>query len=290
MMLLRFPLHIILGILLLAGTGAAAQVSSRPVEKLVTFKALPEDYRLAYREIIQTHPYCSYDINDVRHFPMQYRQFTDKDQLFYLICGLMFLLGCIHLAFGKYFYNLFRLVFRNSSFRQKQMREQLLQSPLASLLLNIFFVLAAGVYIILLLQHYNKVPPNGFWLLLGLSIATIAILYISKFILLKLIGLVFTIREPMETYSFIVFLINKIIGLTLLPLLIVIAFSNPGLQQSAITLSYLLIAILLIFRYLIAWNSIGKEVKVTRFHFFLYLCAFEIAPLLLIYRGLSEFI
>ncbi|MDQ6814028.1 MAG: hypothetical protein M3040_09835, partial [Bacteroidota bacterium] len=71
------------------------------------------------------------------------RKRTSKDEMFYLLAGLLLLLDFIKLVFSKYFLNIFRLFFQ-PSFRQKQTREQLQQGNLPSLLLNLFFVLSTS--------------------------------------------------------------------------------------------------------------------------------------------------
>jgi len=248
------------------------------------------DYRTAYWKTVQQHPLIAIGKKEAIYLPVSYRVQDGKEDYFYLLCGLLFLLGIIRLAFGKYFQDLFRLVFRNTSFRQKQLREQLLQTPLASLLLNVFFLLSGGIYISLLLQHYHKVSPDDFWEVTGITISGLALLYLLKFTVLKVIGWVFSLRQAMNTYGFIVFLINKLAGLFLVPFLLFIAFSAEDVLEGALVLSWIMLAILFLVRYLIAWRAIATEVKVSSFHFFLYLCAFEVAPLLLIYKALSDFI
>jgi hypothetical protein len=47
---------------------------------------------------------------------------------------------------------------------------------------------------------------------------------------------------------------------------------------------------LFIYRFIISYTPIRNEIKLNRFHFFIYLCAFEIAPLLLIYKVLLIFV
>ena len=45
----------------------------------------------------------------------------------------------------------------------------------------------------------------------------------------------------------------------------------------------------LLYRFILGYTAIRNQVKFNLFHFFLYLCAFEIAPLLLIYKALLFF-
>jgi hypothetical protein len=54
-------------------------------------------------------------------------------------------------------------------------------------------------------------------------------------------------------------------------------------------LSWCLLIGLLAYRIILTFAAVRNQVKVNPFHFFLYLCAFEIAPLLLVYKGLLLF-
>jgi hypothetical protein len=51
-----------------------------------------------------------------------------------------------------------------------------------------------------------------------------------------------------------------------------------------------MIGALFIYRFSTAFNYIRKEIKISIFHFFIYLCAFEITPLVLIYRVLLAYL
>jgi hypothetical protein len=92
--------------------------------------------------------------------------------------------------------------------------------------------------------------------------------------------------EAANSYIFIVFIVNKMIGILLLPFLIILAFTTGNLYTVGITLSWCLIAGLIVYRFILTYSAIRNQVKVNPFHFFLYLLAFEVAPLLLVYKGL----
>jgi hypothetical protein len=79
------------------------------------------------------------------------------------------------------------------------------------------------------------------------------------------------------------------IGILLLPFLVLLAFSVNGVYSSGLTLSLCLTGGLLVYRFVLSFAAVRNQVRVNPFHFFLYLCAFEIAPLLLIYKGLLLF-
>jgi hypothetical protein len=44
------------------------------------------------------------------------------------------------------------------------------------------------------------------------------------------------------------------------------------------------------YRYIVAYAPIRKQINVTQLHFLLYLCGFEIIPLLVLYKVLLSFL
>ncbi len=211
-----------------------------------------------------------------------------KDGLFYLLTGLFALLAFIRVAFGRYFSNLFALLFQ-ASFRQKQTREQMAQDNLASLFLNILFFASGGLYITLLVQYYHW-SDAGFWWLFMLCALTLMGVYSIKFLFLRFTGWAFQADQAASTYAFVVFLINKIAGVLLLPIVLVMSFSSRGMQDVALGLASGLLILLFLYRYFISAGNLRNILKVNFLHFSLYLCAVEILPLLLIYKVLVSYV
>jgi len=230
------------------------------------------------------HPYFNFFGKPVVRVSIE-REDTRRDIFFYVLLGLFFYFAIVRLAFRKYINNLFS-IFLRITLRQQQLREQLLQSPLPSLMLNIFFLLIGGFYASLLLDYYHyKVNPD-FWIQTLYCTAILALIYLGKFVILKFTGWVFGLSKATDTYIFIVFLVNKMLGIFLLPFLVLIAFYTGQAQQVFVTLSLMLVVILFVYRFIFSFGPVRAEIKVNPFHFFIYLCAFEIAPLLLIYKVL----
>jgi hypothetical protein len=221
--------------------------------------------------------------------PVEIHRANSKDTFFYLIVAILFYFASIRIFFEKYFNNLMTLFFR-VSLRQQQIREQVLQAPLPSLLLNILFVISAGLYACFLLHYSRWGAGVNFWVLYLYCMALLAAIYLVKFVVLKFIGWVFSISRATDIYIFIVFLVNKMLGIFLLPFLIVIIFSAEEWRQVFITISLAMIFVLWGYRILASYRPIRNEIKLTPFYFFLYLCAFEVAPLLLIYKVLLTYL
>ncbi len=214
---------------------------------------------------------------------------NSKDSFFYLLVGILFYFALIRIFFEKYFNNLITLFFR-VSLRQQQIREQVLQTPLPSLLLNILFIVSAGLYACFLL-HYSQIGEGvRFWVLYLYCMFLLGSIYLIKFLVLKFIGWVFSISRATDIYIFVVFLVNKMMGIFLLPFLILITFSGAQAREIFITISFAMVLVLWAYRALAAYRPVRNEIKLTPFYFFLYLCAFEIAPLLLIYKVLLTYL
>ncbi len=234
-----------------------------------------------------SHPYLPFSKSEFFQFSPE-RTPINKDAIFYILVVLVFLLAVIRLAFTKYFKNLFLLILQ-TSVRQKQTREQLLQNSLASILLNILFFISGGIYIALFIEHKAWVALPFYQLILYSSFL-LFIIYTGKYLFLLFSGWVFHVSDATSSYAFIIFLVNKVLGIILIPFILVLTYSPTPLVQVAFTISAGATLLLFLYRYLISFGIIRLNLKVSALHFFLYLCAVEILPLLLIYKLLLKYI
>jgi len=244
---------------------------------------------LITKEVLSRHPYYGFSANPVQvKQDIQKKRFAGKEWLFYLLVLLLIAYGFLKRLFPKYFSDLFRLFFR-TTIKQRQVKEQLMQTPLPSLLLNGFFVVSAGLYLAFLLEHFQLNTVGNFWLLLLYCCGGLSAVYFIKFAGLKIAGWLFNLEEAADSYIFIVFVVNKMLGILLLPFLVLLAFTSGDIYYTALTLSWCLAGALIIYRFVLTYSAVRNQVKVNPFHFLLYICGFEIAPLLLIYKGLLLF-
>ena len=210
------------------------------------------------------------------------------ESIFYLMAALLFFLGLLRTIFSRYFSTLFR-VFFNTSLRQNQLTDQLEQATLPSLLFNVFFVFSGGLYLYFLHQYFIGRTNTLNWNYLTLCIAVIAVSYIVKYLTLLFTGWVTNNVEEAKTYIFVVFLLNKIIGIFLLPFVLLMAFSSFKIVGYAVLLSLILLSILLLTRFFRAYSLLQNKLKFNRFHFFIYVLAIEILPIVLIYKSVVVF-
>lgn len=213
------------------------------------------------------------------------KQRTDprSNTLFYFVFGLVLFFAIIKSVYSKYFTTLWR-VFFNTSMRQSQLSDQLQQANQPSMFFNIFFMLAAAWYVSVLLLHYDKTANKSLAFWLGISTLGIFILYGGKYLFLKFIGWVSGFRQDTDNYIFIVFLINKILAICLLPLIIVIGFASPSMASIAIIISLVVIGIMFLLRFVRSYGTFKSRFHLSSLHFIMYVAGFEIIPLLVIYK------
>lgn len=211
----------------------------------------------------------------------------DKDVLFYAIIGLLFLYGFLVQIAPQYIAKLFSQ-FSQSSLRMLQNREQLLQNSIASLIMNIGFVTSFSLMATLIIFNEHLLPINFWEGFLYMCLFFVG-LYTGKFICLTIAGYVFNTNDLVQTYIFVVFMINKVLGILLVPFILIMAFAKPSLYPYAISGAGLLMVLLILYRYLFSLTSVRNKLHVSSFHFFLYLCAFEIIPLLILYKFIVQY-
>jgi hypothetical protein len=216
--------------------------------------------------------------------PGSVRKDANTDLVFYILISLLFLLALIKTSFPKYVNSIFSLSFQ-ATFRQTQTKEQMAQNFFPAFMLNVLFVFCGGLFITLF-ASYNKWTGLPFWQLFVLSTIILLVVYLVKYIVINFTGWVFNVREAAAEYSFVVFLINKLFAVVSIPLLFLIAYSEGRLKTVSITIVLCLAVFCLVVRYLVSLSRIRRNLKITAFHFFIYLWAVEIMPLLVIYKVL----
>jgi hypothetical protein len=213
----------------------------------------------------------------------QLHQASGKEFLFYSLCIIILILGIFKSFYKGYFGNLFRVYF-NTSLRQTQLADQLSQAKLPSLILNLFFVITAGIYVWLLFNLYTPSHLANNKFLLAFCMLVIALLYFIKFCLLKFTGWVSDIQQTTNNYIFVIFLINKITGILLVPVIILLAFLQTQWIPLVANISFMVLGLMFLSRYIKSYGALENKLPMNAFHFILFILAAEAIPLILIYK------
>ncbi|MCK6690957.1 MAG: DUF4271 domain-containing protein [Thermoanaerobaculia bacterium] len=149
-------------------------------------------------------------------------------------------------------------------------------------LLNASFLLNAGVFIFLIARFFNPRDLNNLGFL-GVSILLSCILFLSKHIFLAFIGWLYPVSSEVRQYNFLILIFNCVLGLFLIPFNFLVAF----VQQYSGFLVFWALGLALVFyayRSLRAASIGRKFLSDNLFHFLLYLCTVEIAPVFILIK------
>lgn len=212
---------------------------------------------------------------------------SDKTGLFYLLLGNIFLLGVLKTAFPKYYKRVLS-VFVNTSFL-KSLSDAIYQNRLPSLLFNVLFAFSAAILLAFLSQQYNWLNLN-FWQVLAYSFLFILLFYTGKYVFINFLGWLFHQQPVAELYLYLVFLLNKALGILLVPCLWLMAFGDSSLAYFGTMLAFILVAIIWLRRYILSFQNLKKNLSFQPLHFFIYLCGVEVLPLLVIIKAILDFL
>lgn len=226
---------------------------------------------------------------EVASLKITFKKFNGEEILFYSLVALLIFYAIIKLLFPKYFNDLFRVYFQ-TTLKQTQVREQLLQTPLPSLLLNGFFIITGGMYAAFLVEHFKLAPKFGFWQLWLYCGILLSIIYMMKYAGVWIAGWLFNRSDAASAYIFIVFMTNKILGIIVLPFLVLLAFGTAAIYPFALIISITAVACLFLYRFYLSVGVVRSQAHVNLLHFFLYLFAFEALPLLILFKWVMMFL
>ncbi len=217
------------------------------------------------------------------------KQQTGKEFIFYTLCIVVFILGLFKTFYTAYFNNLFR-VFFNTSIRQTQLTDQLLQAKLPSFILNIFFTITTGIYVWLLFKYYHPPRLISSQLLLPFCITGVGVLYLTKYCILKFMGWMSGMQQAADNYIFVIFLVNKISGIIMVPFIILLTFSMSHWINYIVIFSALIMGLFFLSRYVKTFGVLEYRFPLQPLHFVIYIAAVEVVPILLIYKVVVDYV
>jgi len=176
--------------------------------------------------------------------------------------------------------------FLNANILNQLYRERSLVTNIPYLILYGLFILNAGIFTLLLTKYFSVPLANSHIGSLLLCSGGIAGFFLMRHTLLNLIGYIFPIEKEAGAYSFSLTIFNIIMGLLLVPMILFIAYSPDPLAKTLIPI--FLVMLLGMYLYLLLRGLLiaNRYVLLHKFHFLLYICAVEIAPLIIVVKWL----
>lgn len=161
-------------------------------------------------------------------------------------------------------------------------------TPRAYLLFNISFLLVSSLAVFLIAKFFHIQPAGYSGVLLYLILlAAMALVYLIKIIGIALVQFIADGDFGLSEYRYNVLLINRTIGLLILPFTLFLTYAPTLSVKPVIYVIAVLFALMIlyrIFRGLINARSLG----VPSFYIFFYICTLEILPLAVCIKAIAQ--
>jgi len=177
--------------------------------------------------------------------------------------------------------------FSNSNILNFNYRSQKGRITTMYLLAYAMYAISAGAFLYLL-GWYFQVPMLTSSIYSALvCMGFVAAVMLAKHLLLQLIGWIMPFNKEISLYSYMMAVFNQVIGIVLLPFIIVAAFTPDPFKKIALFAGIGIILLIYLYRSIRGIMIGEKFMAMHKFHFFLYLCTVEIAPLLILVKVLG---
>jgi hypothetical protein len=143
----------------------------------------------------------------------------------------------------------------------------------------VFFVLNTGLFVFLSLFHFRDQSGIKSYLY---SLAIVASIYLIRHIILFFTKNIFPFKKAASTFSFSILLFNGVMSIFLLPVNAFLAFGPPEIISPLFYIGLLIIFGFYLIRQLRGFFIALGAVDFSLFHFFIYFCSCEIAPIFVI--------
>lgn len=149
-----------------------------------------------------------------------------------------------------------------------------------------YYFLSISFFIMLVAQHYSLNPSNlQSYDLFAIVTLIVVGYFVLRVVINNLLGVVFNNLGMFRENIYLGYSFNKLAGILLLPINFAILYTS-GIFKEILILTGFAVILLMILMKIARGIQFSFRHDVFNFYLFLYLCALEIVPLLLIYKWL----
>ncbi|WP_282037558.1 DUF4271 domain-containing protein [Saccharicrinis aurantiacus] len=213
----------------------------------------------------------------------QFISSTDKDVISGLLIFVIAIVGFLRISNFKYLKELFSSLIYSQAAR-KLTTTFSTQNQLPSFVLNVLFVLNASIFLYLFSSYFqlSHVKLLGLWLI-PICMLIILAYFTFKAGMYRLVAYIFDTTDQTKEYLWIGQRHSKIGSLILLPFIAIIPYIEISMVEILLKIGILLMISLYLIQITRGLQLILGNIA-SLFYLFLYLCALEILPLLIMYN------
>lgn len=208
------------------------------------------------------------------------RRIFEKEWVFGVLLFTVALFVFVRIFYHKYLSSIVTSLV-NIQLSEKLLREKSVLVRRVFFLLDAAYILALGLYAYKLTKHFNIDIgiANDFTLFLAL-VGVLTALITFRQLIVRVIAIIFDSVAVFREYNHNSFIVNKNLGIYLLPILISSFYTPEIISAYLFSLATILVLISLLVRYFKGIQIILKY-NIFLFYSILYLCTLEILPVLI---------
>ena len=160
----------------------------------------------------------------------------------------------------------------------------------AFLILHAIFAINGGLFFLFIAGFFDlKLPDIQPVLIFLILSASLVLVFSLKSLALSIVGFLFDKSRLFSEYKHNIFLYNKIYGILLLPVVVGLLYAGE-IMYIPLIYSGLALGVVFYLLQLVRGLEIIKRKEFSLFYLILYLCAFEILPILVLYKLFQVFL
>ncbi len=200
-----------------------------------------------------------------------------------ILFSVLFLFAFAKMQFNSKLKLYYRSLFSYQFFYKMYKEQNTTTQRTGFILSTIFYINMSLVIFYSIHELRNLTGANNHFFLFSKIFIILLFTIVLFTILNKLLSFVFESYEIINEYLYNIYFFNRILGLTLLPLVVIYPYLSPIIAPYILYLSLTIISLFIIFRWF-RGLQISFKYRISYFYMFLYLCILEITPLLFIFK------
>jgi len=209
-----------------------------------------------------------------------------RDQwIIVLIIGLLLYTGLLNIVLNKDVKNVLQSFYRKRVVLQAGKDEGYINFW-SFVGLFLLFGVTFGLFLYQVCGYYNRYfTISGVRLFVSLSFIILA-LFAIKFVVLKIIGFIFDINRLVSEYVSVLYLTYFNIAFIFLPVAVCFSLLDAKFVPYLLGIAILLLMMVFVWLFLRSSANIISNFRFHKFYLFIYLCALEICPVLILIKAL----
>ena len=201
----------------------------------------------------------------------------NQDIIFVLLTMSFLLIAVLRSSYWKHAKLLFMGVFAQR-YANQYLREENAFTERVSFITFLLMSINISVIILKLIPAVSVLETFGL-------IAGVMLFFVGKIGLMLLFGNIFRVKDIAKLGVFFSFLFDRVLGFFIFPLVVCLYFFSFNITPFVMLVVVVVFMGLLLLKLFWLWKIGTNSFGLSHFYIFLYLCALEISPLLLLGKG-----